>query len=75
MSEVNSSSNSNAEKAGLEKTVSYLKRYENLSADELMEMLGVLTNDRNFAAMVQSIWKVLVGELEMKLLDDLQHIS
>ncbi len=74
MSEVNSS-NINAEKAGLEKTVRYLKRHENLTADELMEMIGVLTNDRNFAAMVQSIWKVLVGELEMKLLDDLQHIS
>ena len=62
-------------KAGLNRAIMHLSEYEKVPADELMEILGVLTNDSNFAGLVQSLWKVVVCEIKLKLHDDIKNLN
>ncbi len=62
-------------KVGLDRAIEHLEKYENISADELMQILGVMTNDGNFAGLVHSLWKVLLGEVRQRLHDDIRNLN
>ena len=62
-------------KVGLDRAIEHLEKYENISADELMQILGVMTNDSKFAGLVHSLWKMLISEVRQRLHDDIANLD
>jgi len=60
---------------GLIRAIKHLGEYEKISADELMQILGVVTNDRKFAGLMLSLWRMLIDEVRQRLLDDVTNLE
>ncbi len=62
-------------RAGLSRALDHLDAMESISAEELFERLGIMTNQKEFTGLIHSLWKMVISEAKMEIHSDILKLD